>query len=355
MRALPITFGLSLLLFSTPLRARENTDVIVLDNGDRLTGEIKRLNSGVLYLSAGYVDGTMEVQWSKIVRIESRQLFIIQTQNGSLHTGSLTTSSSQNSGPVTIRINQLSGPPVDMDRSSIVAFGETSESFWQRFSGQVQTGLIQAKGNDTIQYSFGSLVDYKRDRWGMRTSYASNLSSSTGSDVATRNEINVQAYHFLFDGGKYFYAGLGKALQSSVQNIDRQTNLGAGIGLYLKNTELARVSVLGGLAVQRTVYGANEHPLRAQEVAAGLVYADASLFKFKKANLTLNASLFPAISQPDRGRLYFSANASLFYKIVGNLDWTASFYGNWDTRPPVTLSGSDYGTNLGLNWTFGGK
>ena len=36
------------LVLTTPLFARKNTDVIVMKNGDHLTGEIKGLNAGVL-------------------------------------------------------------------------------------------------------------------------------------------------------------------------------------------------------------------------------------------------------------------------------------------------------------------
>jgi hypothetical protein len=36
------------LLLTTPLFARESTDVIIMKNGDHLTGEIKGLNAGVL-------------------------------------------------------------------------------------------------------------------------------------------------------------------------------------------------------------------------------------------------------------------------------------------------------------------
>jgi hypothetical protein len=38
-------------LLTAPLFARESTDVIVMKNGDHLTGEIKGLNAGVLYMS----------------------------------------------------------------------------------------------------------------------------------------------------------------------------------------------------------------------------------------------------------------------------------------------------------------
>ena len=49
-----------------PLSAQENTDVIVMKNGDRLTCEIKGLNGGVLSVKLNYVDGTIAVQWSQL-------------------------------------------------------------------------------------------------------------------------------------------------------------------------------------------------------------------------------------------------------------------------------------------------
>jgi hypothetical protein len=75
------------------------------------------------------------------------------------------------------------------------------------------------------------------------------------------------------------------------------------------------------------------------------------LFRFNKTNLDLNAIVLPALSEP--GRVYASTNATYYIKITGNLSWNLSLYGNWDTRPPSNLHGSDYGTTSGLSWTFG--
>jgi hypothetical protein len=57
----------------------------------------------------------------------------------------------------------------------------------------------------------------------------------------------------------------------------------------------------------------------------------------------------------DPGRVRFNTNASYYIKIVSNLKWNLSFYGNWDNRPPPGFAGSDYGTSSGLSWTFGLK
>jgi len=31
-----------------------------------------------------------------------------------------------------------------------------------------------------------------------------------------------------------------------------------------------------------------------------------------------------------------------YVKLIGNLSWNVSFYGNWDNQPPASFSGSDY-------------
>jgi hypothetical protein len=78
-------------LLTTPLFARESTDVIVMNNGDHLTGEIKGLNADVLYVSMKYILGTSSLQWSEVARLESKQLFLVKTEDGSVYTGALNT------------------------------------------------------------------------------------------------------------------------------------------------------------------------------------------------------------------------------------------------------------------------
>jgi hypothetical protein len=146
----------------------------------------------------------------------------------------------------------------------------------------------------------------------------------------------LTGYHFL-SSGNWFYAGVGNMLQSSTQKIAILGNVGPGLGVFLRNTDRTRFSLLGGLVLQSTDYSVPTFPAGTRRIAAGLVAADLSVFKFKKTNLNIRASLFPAVSNPDRGRLYFDTNASYYLKIIGNLSWTLSFYGNWDTRPPSHL------------------
>jgi hypothetical protein len=151
----------------------------------------------------------------------------------------------------------------------------------------------------------------------------------------------------------WFYTGVGNLLQSSEQDIKLQTNVGGGIGRYLKNTNSATIAVFGGLAWQNTRYNQSVVTQPGQNTAAILVGAAAELFKFNKTNLTMKATVFPAISQP--GRVYSNVDATYYVKFWGDFTWNLSFYGNWDNEPPAHFSGSNYGTSSGLGWTFGNK
>jgi hypothetical protein len=341
-----------LILSSLPLLARPSLDVIVMDNGDRFTGEIKGLQGDVLTVSLPYVDGNLSMNWRKVARIDSPQLFLVQTEDGVTHTGTLATLLVSPGDPTIIRIAE--GPEVKASepKSKIVRLSETSLSFRQRLSGDVNLGVVYSKGNNTTQYNLGSSIAQDRERWGAGITYSSNLSASTGADTATRNQLSFDAYRLL-RRSNYFFSGFGGFLQSSVQGIRRQDSLGAGIGRFFKNTNRTRFRMLGGMVWQTTSYDQSVVPVERQNVYGAIGAAELKVFMFKKTNLTITGSAIPALS--DRGRVFYSTNGSYYLKFFKDFSWNFSFYGNWDTRPPPTFKGSDYGYSSGLKWTFGYK
>ena len=343
---------LSITLVAMHLYARDKTDVMIMKNGDRMTCAVKGLDAGVLYVDFDYIDGTASVDWSKVARLESKQLFLVKTEDGAVYSGALSTPEEGPGRPLKIEMVRTPGQETVIDRSRVVRMIATSDKFWQRFNGGISFGVIYSKGNQSTQYSLSSEASYVRERWSTQASFASNLSSSTGVTVSTRNSVNFGALHLL-PWNHWFYSGLGGFLQSSEQGITLQSTFGGGVGRYLKNTDRASVAVLGGAAFQNTDYKQSTVPANGQHVAAALIYVDAKLFKFSKTNLDATAALLPALSDP--GRVRFNTNASYYIKIIGNLKWNISFYGNWDNRPPPGLSGSDYGTSSGISWTFGLK
>src|SRR5271169_357930 len=219
------TVLISCLLMVAPVLARESTDVIVMKNGDHLTGEIKGLSGGVLYVSMNYILGTSDVQWSKVDHIESKQLFLVKTEDGSVYTGTLSTAEVAAGRPMSIEVVEAPDKQVVLERKRVVQMDMTSERFWQRFNGDINTGIIYSKGNQSTQFNLGSDVGYPRERWAASASYNSTLAASTGATASTRNQLGLGAQR-LMRWNNWFYAGLGDLLQSSVQGIRLQSTLG---------------------------------------------------------------------------------------------------------------------------------
>ena len=317
-----------------------------------MTCQVKGLDAGVLYVSFDYIDGTASVEWSKVARLQSNQLFIVKTEDGLVYTGQLNTPETPVGQPVKIQIVETPEEEVVLNTPQIVGMSETSEKFWQRFNGQLNLGVIYSKGNQSTQYSFGSQLEYLRERWSAQATLNSTFSASSGTSPSTRNSLDLSGSHLL-PWNNYYYSGLGGFLQSSAQGVTLQTTIGGGLGRYLKNTNQTKISVLGGVAWLGTNYQHSIVSVGNQNLATAVVSTNVNLFRFSKTNLSVSATLFPALSQP--GRVHFNTNAAYYVKLVSNLKWNVSFYGNWDNRPPAGFSGSDYGSSSGLSWTFGLK
>lgn len=343
---------LSLVALTGIAHARTKTDVLIMTNGDHLTCEIKGLDAGVLYVSFDYILSTQSVQWSKVDHIESKQLFLVRTENGSVYTGTLSTPATSGEQPVRIEIAAAPERTTILDRTQIVKMEETSQKFWQRFNGSVNFGLTYSKGNQSTQYNLSSDASYPRERWSAQVGLNSTLTSSTGSAASTRNGLDFGGQR-LMRRSNWYYGGVGEFLQSSEQGINLETTLGAAVGRYLKNTNNAIISVAGGAAWQSTDYQQTGSEDLHQNLTAAMFVANVQFFRFNKTNLDLTEIVLPALNEP--GRIRTSTNATYYVKLFSNLKWNMSFYGNWDSKPPPGFAGSDYGTTSGLGWTFGTK
>src|SRR5271154_705393 len=136
---------------ASPGFSRPKIDVIVMNNGDRITGEIKNLQNGVLHVDLDYVDGTIQINWLKVARMESKLLFRVSLQDGSIYSANVVSREALPGTPIQIEIQPVGEEPQVIDRSKIVGMTQTSDSVWQRFSGNLNLGSTYSKGNSTTQ------------------------------------------------------------------------------------------------------------------------------------------------------------------------------------------------------------
>jgi hypothetical protein len=144
----PVILGSSLLLLAMPVFAREYTEVIVLKNGDRLTGNIKG--------SVRMCSTSIWIMWMARSRSNGQKWLTSKANSSSLD--------------------------------------ETSEKFWRRPNGNISFGTTYSKGNQPNQYNLSSQAESLREHWKAQSSFSSNLTSSSGANVSTRNQLGLGVF-----------------------------------------------------------------------------------------------------------------------------------------------------------------
>ena len=72
----------------SPSTWAQKTDTVVMNNGDRATVEIKKLERGRLEASTDGM-GTLLIEWDDIDHLSSPKRFEVETQTGERYVGSL--------------------------------------------------------------------------------------------------------------------------------------------------------------------------------------------------------------------------------------------------------------------------
>ena len=191
--------------------------------------------------------------------------------------------------PIEIEIAETPVKNAVINSARVANVSETSEKFLQRFTGGVSFGTIYTKANQTTQYSVSGLAAYPRDPWGAQAGLSSNLSSASGTTTSTRNQLTFSGFRLL-RWNNYYYGGFDAFLQSTEQGIAHQNAIGGGIGRYLKDTNGAVISVMGGGAWLSTNYNQGVVPIPTQNDATAVIIANVQLFKFNKTTLDLSCA-----------------------------------------------------------------
>jgi hypothetical protein len=77
-----------------------------------------------------------------VARLESKQLFLMKTEDGSVYTGTLNTTDTPSGRPMEIGVVESSGKEV-LNSARIVEMDTTSTKFLHRFNGNINTDPVQ--------------------------------------------------------------------------------------------------------------------------------------------------------------------------------------------------------------------
>lgn len=334
------------LLLPLTAAAKSVDDVVVLKNGDRMTGEIKGLQRGELRIKADYMAEAVRLDWSKVQSLESKSTYMIWLVDGKLVTNVmrlLPTSSSAAANFVignsreNIRVNQL----------DVIRITPADRGFWRRLEGSIDFGLSFTSGNDQYQTQLTATTTYRTGAHSFTASVDSAFSGQTEGTSTTRNQFTFDYRRQLKE--RWYVGGLFDLLRSDQQSLRLRTSAGGLIGRNLKQTEHTRLSVFGGLVGAREHYTA---VLGQPETtnADGLVGVDFFTFRFSKMDIRSRVSVFPSLTTP--GRMRFQTTSDLRIKVVKDLWWGFHLYESFDSKPPVAADKNDLGVSTSVGWKF---
>src|SRR5271154_3239902 len=320
-------------------------DVVTMKNRDRFTGEVKRLQSGVLYIETDYAANNLAVDWAQVQNVKSTATYLITLSSGVHVTGKLERlpGTGERGEDVTILngAQDIHLPPAD-----VVEIASHKPSFWRQLQGSIDAGTSFTSGNSQITANTDLTATYSTPKWATTAGLSTSFNDQSSGAKTNRNDASLGGQYFL--GRNAYVGGLLDFLHSSQQDLDLRTTVGGGYGRYFKRTGTTDFRWLGGVVYTRESFTTTTNS--ADSNAEGLIGLDYDSYRFKVGEIHFQAMVFPGLT--DYGRVRATTNNSLVIKLTNNFHFTFTFWDNYDSRPPVAAKNNELGLSSAIGWAF---
>ncbi len=334
---------LMVLACAVVVSAKHTDDVVVMKNGDRMTGEIKRMQRGQLTFKASYMASDVVLDWSEVARLESKDPYLISMTDGhqiAEHFKLVEATDVENFqiGPSGL---------LKISQKNVLRILPIESKFFKQLEGSIGLGLSYSSGNDQYQTELIASATYRHGRHALTASIDSSFSGQTQGTSTARNQFGFNYRKQLSQ--RWFAGGLFDFLRSDQQSLDRRVTGGGLVGRNMVQTERTRLSVFGGIGVNREKYSAGTG-LQSATNADALTGIDFTTFRFSKTDITTHFFVFPSMSTP--GRVRAQVTSDINYKLAKDFWWGFHVYENFDSKPPIKANKNDLGVSASISFKF---
>ena len=335
---------------SPALAETVKTDIIYMENGDRVTGEIKEMLQGQLRLNSVSM-GTILIKWSDIDRIESTKYIQTELLDGTRYFGQVPRSETAR----IMTVSAASGDTHDLDHGNVVRLEpiEVRSSFWKKLDNALSVGLTYTKASDVQQYNIRASSEYRTRKF-LRSISLDTILTDNGDSNNTTRRGDLTFHYQRFRPNRYFWFGSAAIQTNDELGIDRRYIATGGISRYVWQTQVSEFVLGVGAAgnLEKSI-GGDTGGSDNEAAFEGMLRANWSLFRLNspKSDIDIDFEYFPGIS--DSGRDRANANVQVRQEFIEDLFWTLSLYGSYDSKPPPGAIGKeDYGIVTSLEYAF---
>ena len=147
-------------LWPAAIAAAADVDTVRLKNGDHLTCEVKKLQQGVLSISADPL-GKVSIHWGEVAGVASPREFEVTVESGHRYYGSLSVSAAGGELVVTA----TGATPVTLRLMDVTALVPIGTSLWRRMDGSVDLGFSLAQANLETHWTLNGATTYRSRRF----------------------------------------------------------------------------------------------------------------------------------------------------------------------------------------------
>ena len=321
--------------------AAEKVDVVVLQNGTRVIGEVRSMQKGRLTLGTDDM-GTIQIEWGNVIQVTAPEFFEVEKMGGGMLFGSLRPGPGEGILEVEAEWGSEAVPLRQVARIQLVKSG-----FWERFKGSVDAGASYTSASELLQVELDGSLRYRRPKFEFSANASGVLTQQPDVEDTRRASLDV-GYARLFSKGHRVFAQ-ATLEQNQELGYDLRTSLLAGWAKMLFRNTRNELVAGGGLSINR------EKPVEGEsttnlEAAAGFDYSNFA-YDFPNTDIRLSAMGYLGLSQWGRYRL--EANASLRRELFSDLYVGLSFYESYDSEPATeSAQKNDWGAGLTLGYSF---
>ncbi len=340
-QALPALAAVAALLALPGAALAARTDVVILKNGDHITGEIKKLDSGRLEYKTDDMDNVY-IEWDGIRHVTSVNRFEVVDTRGIRRWGSL----GRTEAPEELVVMTSVGADT-LDLLSVVRLTRIKDTFLRRLKGSVSAGFSYTRATDTAEGTLEGQTNYRGERYKGGLSYSMYITQQSG-DRTSRYSFGFKAGRFL---KRRWTIGGNIGLEHNEElALDKRASITGTGSRVIFETIKTMIEVSVGVSGTRETYIGSDSTSYNIELPLAFDYSR-YVWHHPKSKVIFSTSFYPNLTT--EGRYRASVNLDLVHEIYKDLHFVIGFYFDYDSRPPEDAAKDDYRLTTSLRYTFG--
>jgi hypothetical protein len=327
---------------SAPATAADQTDILVFDNGDRLTGEFKSLERGRLRFKTAATD-TISIKWDHIASLISKQNIQVETEDGVRYFGHLSSAVAEKR----IVIQTDSGP-IDLEVEHVILMTPIEERGLDRIDGDISAGYNFAKADEVTTTYLSVDLDYRTEDRIFSLDFDSLFSDSSTNEPSQDSSLDLKYTRLL--ANRWMAGGILTFERNDELGLDLRTSIGGGGGRILHQSNNSAVSLTGGLLLSREKVGAAVADEDYLEAFATLTW---DWFRYDTPELDLTTSLQIIPNLTDSGEYRGEFEIEFKWEIIEDFFWALAISDSYDSKAELTGGeNNDYSVITSVGWDF---